>query len=144
MLPPFRGKTMRKNSIRLSEQHGVNPSLMQCFVCGEDVGVALLGKLPGDEQAPHRICFGPNDEPCDKCKDHMKMGIILISVRDGEEGDNPYRTGGWCVVREEAIKRWLEEGDNEELLTDILKRRMAFLPDEVWDMIGLPRGETNE
>ena len=33
-----------ERGIRLSEKHGVNPSVMLCFLCGESYGVALLGK----------------------------------------------------------------------------------------------------
>jgi hypothetical protein len=40
-----------KDSIRLSEKHGVNPSLMLCFYCGEASGVALLGRLKGDQDS---------------------------------------------------------------------------------------------
>ena len=141
-------------NIRLSKEYGVNPSVEQCFVCFKDVGVILFGKINTgkygeDPEAPRKVCLGPNSEPCNECKKHMEMGVILISIRNGEESEegnagnfNPYRTGGWCVVRDEAITRWLG-GDNDELLAGILKKRMAFLPDEVWDMIGLPRGESD-
>lgn len=124
------------SNIRLSEKHGVNPSLEQCFVCMKDVGVVLFGKLKGDAEAPGRVCLGPNSEPCDECKGFMEQGVILISVRKGESGNNPYRTGGWCVVKDEAITRW---GMSPELEESILKRRMAFIDDETWNMIGLPR-----
>lgn len=135
-------------SIRLSEKHGVNPSVEQCFVCLKDVGVVLFGKINAgrharpadrDPQAPHKVCFGHNSEPCAECKKHMEMGVILISVDEAKTDDerNPYRTGGWCVVNEDFIKRVFQP---DELVEHVLKRRMAFMPDEAWDMIGLPRG----
>jgi hypothetical protein len=123
-------------SIRLSQKHGVNPSLMTCFVCGEAKSIALLGQLKGDTEAPHQACY--DKEPCDKCKEYMKQGIILISVRDGEENQNPYRTGGWAVIKDEAVKRIIQP---PELVDNVLKKRMAFVPDSAWDMIGLPREE---
>jgi len=75
-------------------------------------------------------------EPCQKCQDYMEQGIILISVKDGEEGDNPYRTGGWVVVKEEVIKRM---ASSEELADNIIKSRVSFVDDETWNLLGLPR-----
>ena len=126
--------------IRVSEKHGVNPSLEQCFVCCKDVGVVLFGKLKGDAEAPRRVCLGPNSEPCDECKGYMEQGVILISVDEARSDDrqNPWRTGGWCVVRDEFVTRVFEPG---ELVEQVLKQRVAFMPDEAWDILGLPRGE---
>ncbi len=128
-------------SIRLSEKHGVNPALMQCYFCLEDMGVALMGRLKGDAEAPHRAVF--DKKPCDKCEDHMKKGVILISVRNGameQDRDNPYRTGGWIVVTEDCIKR-LFDGQAAQ---DVLKHRVAFVEDEAWDRVGFPRGDSLE
>lgn len=69
-------------SIVLSPKHGVNPSLMQCFFCMGASGVALLGKLSGDEEAPRMICL--DYQPCSECEEHMKNGVILVSVCDEE------------------------------------------------------------
>lgn len=81
---------MTKNSIKLSSKHGVNPSVLHCECCGEEYGVALLGKLKGDEEAPRDIFQGL----CNSCKSVIDNGgILFIEVRDGEKGDNPYRTG---------------------------------------------------
>jgi len=135
-------------SLRLSEQHGVNPSVEQCFTCMKDVGVVLFGKINAgrharpadrDPQAPPRVCFGPNSEPCAECRKHMEMGIILISVDESKTDDeqNPWRSGGWVVVKEDVIKRL---GLSEAHEKQILNKRCAFLTDETWDMIGLPRG----
>jgi hypothetical protein len=125
--------------IRLSEKHGVYPGLEQCFVCMKDVGVVLFGQMRGDAEAPRRVCLGK--EPCDECKKLMELGVIFISVDEKKsKGDmqNPWRTGGWCVVKEEAVRRMFEDGP---ILDSVLKYRMAFIEDEAWDKIGLPRGE---
>lgn len=121
--------------IRLSPKHGVNPSVTKCFVCGEDDGLALFGRLPKDQEAPRTVCL--NKDPCPKCHEWMAKGCILISVRVGESGDNPYRTGGWVVLKDEAIRR-LPVSDT--LIANILKKRMVYLPDDAWDALGLPRG----
>jgi hypothetical protein len=117
-------------SIKLSKKHGVNPSLMNCYFCGEAKGVALLGKLPKDQEAPHQAVY--DYEPCDKCKSYMEQGIILISVKDY---DKDFRTGGWVVCTQTAIERILQK----DALEGVLKKRVAFLADTAWDRIGLPR-----
>ena len=127
----------KEKGIRLSKKHGVNPSVMLCFFCNEPSGVALLGHMKGDVQAPHQGVF--DKEPCTKCKGYMEQGVILISVKDGEEGENPYRTGGWVVVKVDAVERMLQP---EELRVQVINKRMAFVPDAAWDALGLPRGTT--
>ena len=117
------------NSIRLHKDYGVNPTVPTCFVCGKDKNeLALLGAAYKKE-APMRMCL--DKSPCEECVGHMKNGIIMISVRDGESGDNPYRTGGWVVIKEEAALRFVPE--------NLLKKRILFLEDKIWDEVGLPR-----
>lgn len=122
-------------SIRISEQHGVNPSLEQCFYCGEAKGVILFGRMKGDREAPRQVCL--DHEPCDKCRRFMEQGIILIGVDEAKSDDekNPYRDGKWCVVTEDYVHRVFKKGD---LLDSVLKRRCAFLGSETWSMLGLP------
>jgi len=93
-------------SIRLSEKHGVNPSVQKCFYCQKDVWVVLFGRLLGDAEAPRTVVM--DHEPCDDCKEVMSRGVILISIDEKKsEGDmqNPYRTGGWCAVSDDLIRR---------------------------------------
>jgi len=122
----------------------------------------LTGRLPGDEQAPQGAIW--DMEPCDKCKEYMSQGVILISVRDGEmERDesrcerekrefdklpyaqrhhgfrfmpNPYRTGGWCAVTDETIKKVF----SQQMAESVLDWRWAFVEDKAWDALRLPRG----
>lgn len=125
----------RSNSVRLSEKHGVNPSVIKCFFCHEDKALALCGRLPDDKQAPREMVI--DQEPCDACKAIMAKGIILISTRVGEtDPKNPYRTGGWVAVTEEAFKRIFHGAEVEHAL----RKRACFIDDETWDMVGLPRG----
>jgi hypothetical protein len=137
-------------SIRIHKKHGVNPTMTQCFLCGESKEILLVGSatkrfkdagVPVSDDGKMPMSIGAIDkEPCQKCEGYMKQGIILISTRDGEEGsDDPYRTGGWLVVKEDAVKRMgLKSPALEER---ILKQRVCFIPDEAWDFFGLPRGE---
>lgn len=119
--------------MRLSERHGVNPSISTCFYCGGDKNeLVLCGRLKNDEQAPMKVVY--DKEPCDKCKEYMAMGIIVISVKDGEtDKENPYRTGGWAVIREEVFNRI---PDGKKILNG---SRVCFIEDAAWDIIGLPR-----
>lgn len=106
---------MSKNKdkgIPLSPKHGVNPTLLKCFWCGGDAGIALLGKLKGDAEAPHETCLGL--EPCDACKARFRQGVQLIEVTDdgsrfggnprfaftGHNGRQRWPTGRFAVLRE--------------------------------------------
>lgn len=81
---------MTKNSITLSPKHDVNPSVLRCICCGKDYGVAMLGKLKGDKEAPREIFQGL----CNDCEGVVKQGgAMIIEVGDGETGNNPFRTG---------------------------------------------------
>ena len=42
-------------SITLSHKHGVNPSVTHCECCGKEIGLALVGRLKGDEKAPLKV-----------------------------------------------------------------------------------------
>lgn len=53
---------------------------------------------------------------------------------------NPYRTGGWTVITEEAFQRMF----NSSLVEQVLECRWTFVPDEVWDLVGLPRGDAQK
>jgi len=64
----------------------------------------------------------------------MKRGVVLISYRVGTESD-PYRTGGWVVIKDKAISKMVTK---KELAEDILKRRFAMVPDDAWCALGLP------
>ena len=76
--------------IVLSKKHGVNPSVIHCVCCGKEIGVAMYGRLKGDVEAPKDVYTGL----CDECKGVVDQGgVMIIEVRDGEKGPNPYRTG---------------------------------------------------
>lgn len=122
-----------KKDIRVSPKHGLNPSLLQCPYCGDEYGVALLGYLKGDIKAPGRVSTG---EPCDKCIGYMKIGVILIEVDESKSPDknNPYRTGKIAVVKDEAVERMM----NPDMAIQVLRKRVCFIPSDVWDRLGLP------
>lgn len=126
--------------LRLSDAYGVNPTIPICFVCGKEKNELLLMGRMWDKEKQKEI-EAPRDmvwdrEPCQECKEWMKKGVILISVRDGENDENnPWRTGGWVVMKEEAVRNIFGGAVVEE----VLKKRMAFVEDKAWDEVGLPR-----
>ena len=144
--------------IRVSSEHGVNPSVGLCYFCNEPKEVVLLGALSPQRRdqifgpelsaeaahedvgnsaaAPRQAVY--NMEPCAKCEEYMRLGIICISVDPVHTTDkrNPHRTGGWAVVREEAVQRAL--ANEAELLKEVLAKRVMFIEDEVWLLLGLP------
>ncbi len=122
-------------SVRLSEKHGVNPSVLTCFVCGDSYGIALLGRLPGDAEAPREMTH--EKQWCDSCRTlaDENDGVWLVRVRDGEKGRIPYRLGQVTMMRAEAVRRVIHRP--EGLADEIIRRRMAFVPDAAWVMLGI-------
>ena len=90
-------------SIKLSEKHGVNPSMSICFFCGgEKNEIVLPGKLKGDKEAPRQGVW--NYEPCESCKKYMKEGVLISVVKDGSDPKNPHRTGRMLVIKDEDAR----------------------------------------
>jgi hypothetical protein len=114
-------------SIRLSEKHGVNPTIPVCFFCGEPKDeIVLMGRLKDDKKSPKNVCI--DKVPCDRCKKYMEIGVMLISVKDGcTDRENPYRTGNIAVITKEAAKNILGSDD-----------KIAFIDDSAWKKLGLP------
>lgn len=77
--------------IRISEKHGVNPSITVCPICGKETGIALLGKLKGDKEAPMRML----SDPCDDCVSKLGNDKIYILAID----DQGYGTKGIIIKR---------------------------------------------
>lgn len=114
----------------------MNPTIPLCYWCGEQKGeVALLGAAL-KEQAPMHMVL--DRVPCEKCQGYLKEGIMFVSVRNGESGDNPYRTGKLCVIKEEAVRRFVQP---HELLEEVLRKRICFIDDSAWAKLGLPDKE---
>lgn len=95
--------------IIVDKKYGVNPSVLQCPICGKEFGLALFGTSWKDKEgktaeAPHKVAL-PN-QICDDCKNALDKGAyIFIEVKDGETGPNPYRLGGFVGITTEAAKR---------------------------------------
>jgi hypothetical protein len=88
-----------KDSITLSDKHGVNPSLGICPICHEDNGeILLMGRLPFDAEAPHRV---PTLHPCDTCKALLTDATALIEAEGTQE--RPVLTGRVAVIKRSGL-----------------------------------------
>ena len=127
-----------KDNIRISEKHGVNPTLPICFFCGEEKNeIALLGRLPDDAEAPRHCII--DYEPCEKCQKEMEKGVALIEaiptpfhdnrplIGTDEKGNPIYPTGRLVVLTEESFNRNFNvKGE---------KGSKFFVPQEIMDRI---------
>jgi hypothetical protein len=121
--------------LTLSPSHGLNPTMGVCYFCGKPDGtIGLLGKLPGDREAPREAIL--STEPCAGCRGLMDQGIMFIAaIPTDDPTEEPHRTGPVCVIKTDAVKRL---GINPQLLERILKHRWTFIDPQTWEMIGLP------
>lgn len=116
-------------SIRLSNKHGLNPSINVCFFCGKDKELILNGRLKGDAKAPHRVVA--NYIPCPECEEKMKLGVTVIEVTTRDTGALPIQrgawpTGRWCVISHEAAARLFKGINNTKvLLEDVLYNKLV-------------------
>jgi len=104
--------------------------LLQCPICGGDTGeIALLGRLPKDEEAPRKGAL-PTSGPCDECQRLMSLGILLVVCKDGSDQKNPYRTGEIHVLKEEAARR---------LFDNLGTSRVAFIEESAARKVGIEK-----
>ena len=136
-------------SVILDEKYGVNPTMSNCFYCGKEKDIILVGRA-NKKMYDAGLCSPDGEmkksigvidmEPCSECAKYMEDGIIIVSVKDGDTNDNPYRTGNMVVVQEDFIQR----ATDEPLTSDILKKRFTYMEDEVWNALGFPKGDEDE
>lgn len=128
-------------------------ALTKCFFCNGDHQILMNSLLTPRHAANVKQAHGMviDMSPCNKCEEMMKMGVILITIdpakstkdwnkppRGTEPKDNwmpnPYRTGGWFVVRDEFVRRVFEPA---EIADYAIKHRWMFIEDEAARMMGL-------
>ena len=97
----------------MSKECGV--SMINCFWCGENVGVAIPTKISAMDNEP---CNGTvmNYDFCDKCKKSMAKGVTLIEMSpvpmqkgQPEMDENSYPTGRYWVVKRQALTEGVED-----------------------------------
>lgn len=99
-------------SINLSPKYGLNPSVLRCECCGKEYGIGLFGTGIKDKntgktvEAPQYMYQGL----CDDCKKVVDAGgLLIIEVRDGETGKNPFRTGRLVGITKEVKERMFKD-----------------------------------
>jgi len=122
-------------SIKVSEKHGVNPSVDHCAICGEAYGVALFGRMKDDQEAPRSVCTGGLCDRCQKAKD--KGAVFFIEVA-GEEGlESKQRTGRLVGVTEDCVRRVIQPKiQPKEMVEQVLEKGMCFVPVAVFEALG--------
>lgn len=115
--------------------------MTNCYFCGGGAEILIDRRM---RNTLSRNMGVRSMEPCNECKGYMKQGVILMSISDDTTEEqmkgpmpNPYRTGGWVVIRDEAISKIFDE----KFAAFALKYRFCFITDEAWDRMGIPRGK---
>ena len=93
-------------------KYKVGVAMSLCMYCGDPSGVTLGGKEV-DEIGHKGAVF--SSEPCEKCKDYMKQGIMICETENGQdENSNPVRTGRLVVIKEESFREHFNMPDTEK------------------------------
>jgi hypothetical protein len=134
-------------------------ALTKCYFCGDSADIIINTLLV--ESAARRVkeCHGKvaHMHPCNKCQEMMKMGVILLTI-DSEKSEpgwnappryaseaekrhfmpNPYRTGGFFVVRDEFVEKVFHP---KEMADWAIKHRWMFIEHQAAEMMGLFKGK---
>lgn len=126
-------------SIPLSKKHGANPTMLICFWCGKEKGIALMGKLKGDAPAPPGVIC--DYDPCPECEAIFNQGIQVIGVTTEpimkdmppishkDDGTPLYPDTTYFVAREEYANQLYP--DNPEAVESVLRTRRLLMPSEM-------------
>jgi len=123
-------------------------ALTKCYYCQEDSDILINRILTTQHAKRVEKAHGKivNMVPCSKCQEYMEAGIIFITISDSqsdkdwkkEEIPNPHRTGGWFVIRDEAVSRM---PFSDELKAYTLEKRWAFIEHEAAEKLGFFEAE---
>ena len=132
-------------------------ALTKCFYCGE-AGDILLARTYTHAGEPVKDLAPFNGKvvsmsPCSKCEGYMKQGVALITIDnaksepnwnkpDGSENwmPNPYRTGGFFVVRDEAVRRMFDG----PMADFAVQHRWMFIEHEAAEKLGFFNQQAKE
>lgn len=125
---------MLNKDIRISKKHGINPTIPLCFWCGKEKNeIALLGKLPGDIEAPRSMWLLGDYEPCCDCKLMRSQGVDLIEVSEypivhpqQPSFHGAYPTGRHMILKERAIRSIF----SPEVAEQLCEKRIGFIDSE--------------
>lgn len=123
-------------------------ALTKCYFCNEGdrivINTLLTERVAASVDEMHGKII--NMEPCQKCQDLMKRGVIIITIDEEKSGEgwnkpdgtdhwmpNPYRSGGWFVVTDDFIRKAIDE----PMQSWGLKHRWMFVSHQWATMVGL-------
>jgi hypothetical protein len=156
-----------KNSIPVSKEHGVNPSVQVCFYCKKSIGIILFGKLhetkmkemfgkefaerhlkhedPRDTAAPREVVL--DLEPCEDCAvfyPHAKEGVFLVECDEREVvGKDQYgrRVAEKVPVPTGNFVVMTDEAIRRiftgDVVDQVLEKRVAMVDLATWKLLGL-------
>lgn len=136
----------------MSATNNLEVALTKCYFCGGSHQILMNSILTPRHAANVKQAHGLviDMSPCNKCEEMMKMGVILITIDPekstkgwnkpppGTEPDdrwmpNPFRTGGWFVVKDEFIRKAFDP----DMAEYAIKHRWMFIEDEAARKMGL-------
>jgi hypothetical protein len=113
-------------------------ALTKCFYCGDDSDIIINSKLTEANAKNVETLHGKviTTEPCTTCKTYMEVGIIVITYDPDKTTDsnNPYRTGGFFVIKEDAVRSWY---DNDDAFNEINNVRCLLMEHKLAEQLGL-------
>ena len=140
----------KEKGIRVSKEHGLNPTLGICFWCRKPTNeIGLAGYIKGDKEAPKYSIL--SYEPCDECKKNFALGVLVMEAttqpntekqppiqKANEKIGTPdlYPTGRYVVMKREAATRIFNVPEDQ------IKDKV-FVDKEVMDLI-LPAKEEEQ
>jgi hypothetical protein len=147
---PKRKTPKRRKDFKMPEKSHVG--MLNCWICGQGAEIILDRRL---SKSLDMDMGSLPDIICSECKtmSEENNAIWLISLMNGEVPPenkektwNPYRTGGCVLTSKEAVIKSLRSILVEEAIEPtvalIEKNYYFYLPDQIWDLIGLPeRGQ---
>ena len=111
-----------------------------CYFCGREKNELIMNTILTPKHAKNVKDANRkvvDYEPCDECKKVMEQGVMPIQCKDGNQD---YRTGRICALKDEAVSRIFPP----EYAEQALKMRAMFIDETAWKQIGLPEGEQND
>ena len=120
----------------------MNISLVKCFYCQKDSGIAIDEKLIDcKDKWKNTYVFG-GYEPCDECIETFSKGFLVVECQENpiaegqpEIQENVYPTGNHWVIRNDAAKEIFGE--------DKFHHGKIFVDREFAVKVGLYKGIDN-
>lgn len=104
-------------------------AMTRCYFCGKGKDILIHKNLRDISQVNNKVM---DREPCPKCAELMKKGILLIATRDEPNGtEEPYRTGTMWAVTEDSMHRVCRDDH------PMFKTRWSYISVETAKAIGL-------